>query len=381
MRRTFFAVVSLAAILSSCSKELIEVDSNRTDEQINFHAYLQRSSNKQANSDSDIDRLQLDGFNVYAYNTVTTNWNNGVKNSYSPIFNQKLVTYSNGVWSYSPPVLWPNDDKVSFFAYSPLVEFVHFARSAEGDPIIYFFQKQERIDQYDLLVAYMLDKTKASVNSEGKLGFSMKHALARVGFKAKYIDSPNIASVEVSNIIIKYSADILTRAIFKFTGANSLDAGANPWITGISSGISAQEVITGPIAIGKDGFDYILDSIDGSTVFNTGNSRNFILLVPQNITPGMITISMKIAANRMDGTTETWTITDRDLFDALSNRNSTSLQMGKAYDFTFNFNVDHSTVDPNDPTTPMDPANVLMRFDVTEIAGWDVSPGDLSVAN
>lgn len=379
MKRAFFAIASLAVILSSCSKDLIEHDSTKLGSQINFSAYLQRSNLKQLNN-TDLSGLQANGFTVNAYNTAAIDWNNGGKDANTLLFNQQQVGFANGVWSYTPAVLWPNNDKVSFFAHSPANVDSHFALNGDNDGVIHFVQKQTRNDQYDLLVSYLLDNTKASVNAEGKLGFSMKHALSRVGFKAKYIASPNITSVEVTNVVIKYSADLQTGATFKFTGANSLDVGANPWSGGVPSGVVSQEAIADPIAVGTT-FGYILNNVDGSAPFNPNNSKNFVLLIPQNITAGMITISMEITANRADGTTESWTITDRDLFDALNNRGSASLQSGKAYDFTFNFNVDHSTVDPNDPTTPIDPNNILIRFDVTQIAGWDVTPGDFIVTN
>jgi hypothetical protein len=381
MRKVINTAAIIAVVLSSCSMEFIEDVSTNTGNHISFNAYLQRSNLKQSNSNSDIAFLQANGFVVNAFNTGVVGWNNGGKAAYTQILDEQQVLYTNGAWSYAPPILWPNNDKVSFFAHSPANDNSFFGQNANDDGYIFFIQKKTRREQHDLLVSYLLDNTKANINSDGRLGFSMKHALARVGFKAKYIDSPNIASVEVSDIVIKYSGAIQTTGIFKLTGNNSLDGGGDPWGLRSADGISAQEVIAGPIAVSKDGFDYILDSIDGSTTFNPSNSKNFVLLIPQEITPGVITISMTIIANRVDGTAESWTITDRDLFAALNNRGSTSLQSGKAYDFTFNFNVDHSTVDPNDPTTPMDPDNVLIRFDVTEIVGWDVSPGDLPVTN
>lgn len=370
MKKAIFAAASLAVILSSCSKELVEHDSLKSASQVNFSAYLQRSNLKQNAANWDLLTLQASGFTVNAYNTAATNWNDGGKATNTQLLNQQQVAFANGAWSYAPAVLWPGENKVSFFAHSPANADAHFALDANSkDGVIHFKQKQARSDQYDLLTSYLLDQTRASINNDGNLAFSMRHALARVGFKAKYIASQNITSVEVSNVVIKYSANLQTEATFNVTGAS--------WSGGTAAGATAQEAIAGPIAVGTT-FGYILDS-PGGIAFNPNNSKNFVLLIPQNITAGMITISMEITANRADGTTESWIITDRDLFDALNNRGSATLQSGKAYDFTFNFNVDRSTVDPTDPTTPIDPDDVLIRFDVTEISSWDVTPGDFIV--
>jgi hypothetical protein len=363
MEKAIIAVASLVMFLSSCSKDLSEIDSENSGAQISINAYLQRS-NLKLSVVNDFSLLRGSGFIVNAFNTGSTNWNDGGKNANTKILDQKHIQYSNAdnSWSYTPPILWPSNGRVSFFGHTPAGN-ARFSINADGDAVIRFAQKYN-INGYDLLVSYLLDNTKANINNEGKLGFTMKHALARVGFKAKYIASANIRSVEVSEIFIKYSANLISAATLKFTGDNSLDAGINPWVDGQIAGIATENKLGYKVTVGTS-FDYIMP------ILNSNNSKNFMLLIPQNITPGLITISMKITANRTDGSVKTWRITDRDLFVALNRKGITSLQCGKAYCFTFNFNVDSNPDDPNDPSTPIDAENVLNHIGVTETEDWN----------
>lgn len=377
MKRTYFAIASLAAILSSCSKDLVEHSSIASSNHIHFNTYLQRSNLKQTNTD--LTTLQTNGFGINAFNTANTNWDNGGNVARTQILEHKPVHFVNGTWSYAPPVLWPSSDKVSFFAHSPMNQNSHFTFSNDN-AIIVFTQTQSRAAQADLLVAFSLDKTKNDVNNEGKLGLTMKHVLARVGFKAKYIESPNIASVEVSDFVIKYSSRFKTTATYLLTGPASAAEGhsRSPWVNLFPVDQQVQEeTIAGPIAVGTT-FDYILNDINGAVTFDPTNSRNFFLLIPQNIDQGTIRVSMNITAKRKDGTVETWRISDKDLGVPLRNKIRPILLSGRAYDFTFNFNVDRSPVDPTDPQTPIDPDDVLVRFDVTQVEDWN-SVGDFFI--
>lgn len=375
MKKAIVAALSLIIFLSSCSKELIEHDEKAAGDKINFSAFLQRSNLKQVRYLNDLNALKYWGFTVNAYSTATTSWNDGGNNANTPLLTQQHVEFNfdgsgvdgtGGTWSYSPTVSWPSNSKVSFFAYA-VVEGLNAAQFAidDGDAVIHY-ETSSNVGGYTLLVSYLLDNTKVNRNSEGRLNFTMKHALSRVGFKAKYIASANISSVKISEFAIKTSADLQTSGTFKLTGANSLDAGTNnPWVDRQISGFVRMEGDEGHIEIGTS-FGYVLPNPE----VENNASRNFMLLIPQDITPGMITVSMKITASKADGSEEVWTITDRDLYPALKRRGITSLQMGKAYDFAFNFNVgNNSAPDPNDPTTPFDSQNVLNSVDVTETDG------------
>ena len=99
------------------------------------------------------------------------------------MYNQK-VTLDGSAWKYSPLKYWPNNpgDKVSFFAYAP--HNVLGAEPTANEAQVTFTVQDAVADQKDLVVADALkDQTKQAI--AGKVTFTFKHVLARVGLNVE----------------------------------------------------------------------------------------------------------------------------------------------------------------------------------------------------
>ena len=182
------------------------------------------------------------GFGVFGYDTGSNKYEDVVTatvRSASPnfMYNEK-VTWSGSAWTYSPIKYWPNafaagavdnqrdfgaataasgdEHKLSFFAYAPYVDHsaatlgttgitaIAPANNATGDPVITYKLTQDGKPNVDLLwgtafntantvlggsqagttltgglAAVNLDLVKQE--TDGKVGFSFKHALTNVG--------------------------------------------------------------------------------------------------------------------------------------------------------------------------------------------------------
>ena len=208
------------AALSSCSQsEEFALDNGQSSydkNAVTFGTYLGQSPKTRATV-TDIDVMKGDtypGFGVFAYNTGTDNFAD-VSSTATPNFMCNVpVKWNNSVWAYTDEKQWPDEGKVSFFAYAP-----HIAtpdamnitalpgETATGAPVISFKVAEKVADQIDLLYAdAKTDQTKET--NGGKVQFSFKHALSRIGFKAKLDGevSGDIKSITITNIVLKSSA-------------------------------------------------------------------------------------------------------------------------------------------------------------------------------
>jgi hypothetical protein len=130
---------------------------------------------------------------------------------WADLMKNQEVAFENGEWTYSPIKYWPefsqNSNAVSFFAYSPYSENSDFVsvNPTSMEPVVEYQSVNPLDDAGDLLYGSQLYATK--YQNEGRVSISSKHALARLNFKADFVDDfgentkVTIGSVEISGEI------------------------------------------------------------------------------------------------------------------------------------------------------------------------------------
>lgn len=173
------SALALAALATtSCSNEetkAIEPQSNA----IEFGTYLGRDAISRGTV-LDLGGLKLSGFGVFAAYTAQNDFSTETMNFMS----NEEVTYDTDAWTYSPLKYWPNNpgDKVSFFAYAPYN--VTGATAGTTSATVNFTVQDAVASQKDLVVAEALkNKTKQAIT--GKVNFTFKHVLARIGLNVE----------------------------------------------------------------------------------------------------------------------------------------------------------------------------------------------------
>ena len=166
----------------------------------------------------DLTNSNIDNIGVLAFYTGRYNWVDvGSVTSpyfmYNSLLNRVKTNNAWSNWNYSPLVYWPNnDEKISFFAYSPFANKNNNIRISEiyktGLPNITYQIPTDVTKQVDLLYTLpVLDLNKSDVlNNFVKLNF--KHSLSKIVFNARLKrggeptngDYLKVESVELSSL-------------------------------------------------------------------------------------------------------------------------------------------------------------------------------------
>ena len=137
-----------------------------------------------------------------------TGWFASRNRNYSPqyfmpnfMYNQNLVYNSSSNWTYSPTKYWPQEGKVSFFAYYPYQNTSNWSSSKRlniirkdynGTPFLEYYvlsaDVHSDLDPIDLMAAEpvlnkQFDKTYDWNSSNNTVEFKMKHLLAAMSVK------------------------------------------------------------------------------------------------------------------------------------------------------------------------------------------------------
>ena len=140
MKKTFlFAAV--AALMAACSSndDLTQPGQQQVpvldDGAVGFDTYVERGLTRAGATgdiaaDATLQATATDGFGVFAYYTDNNEYDAQTLPNF--MYNQQ-VEYGSGYWTYTPIKYWPNEygasaiaddnDKISFFAYAPYVDF------------------------------------------------------------------------------------------------------------------------------------------------------------------------------------------------------------------------------------------------------------------
>lgn len=132
---------------------------------------------------------------IFAYYTGGNDWTTSDLPNF--MYNQPVTrTGSTAPWTYSPLKYWPNNpaDKLSFMAYAPYVKEAANSNptfsgvTAGGYPSLDYTVLAAENEQTDLLVAVPL-MNRSYATDNGKVSFTMEHALTRVAVFVKSSDN------------------------------------------------------------------------------------------------------------------------------------------------------------------------------------------------
>ena len=174
MKKFYFYALALIPLAASCTNEQLNVPET-TGNAINFGTYLGRDVLTRASV------LTTDNLNSFGVFASYTGENNYTSSDQMNFMNNQEVTKSGSDWTYTPVKYWPNNpgDKISFFAYAPYDNTTAVSgttKTVTANPTLGSTE--------DLVVAEALkDQTKQTTT--GKVLFTFKHALSRIGLNVE----------------------------------------------------------------------------------------------------------------------------------------------------------------------------------------------------
>lgn len=366
--KKYLMAFAAIATLSSCSQDeefvLNNGQSSYDKNAVTFGTYLGQSPETRA-SVTTIDVMKsagYSGFGVFAYNTGTSNFDGA--SSAAPNFMCNTSVKWDGTataWTYADEKQWPDDEKVSFFAYAPYTETPGTenitalpVETAAGAPKLSFKVAKTVGDQIDLLYAEAkTDQTKET--NSGKVQFTFKHALSRVGFKAKLNGkaSDDLKSITINSITLKSSQLSVSADLNLLSGAWSNHT--------------------------KDEMEYAFsagDFIAGSNIFNSADAEKdesvqltdaekYLMLIPTEASgKASVEITINYVEETTDGSKTSYSVpvTFEQAFE-----------QGKAYNFVLAISLESSgEISSN---VKFDVVNVVDWNDPDDSAGDDVSVG------
>ena len=276
--RFYVGLIALAALaFVGCAKD--EVKSS-VDNAIEFGTCLGRDAQTKG-SVFDTETMQGEnvGFGVFAYYTNDAQYSGAATPNF---MNNQQVTYNESAkaWTYAPVKYWPNEatDYVSFFAYAPYDE---YTVPGSGDPIIDFTVPADVTSHIDLVAAENshIDCQKQAIN--GKILFTFKHALSRVGFKVEAVmdevnDQVNGATPDTDNqdnpITAGTTISVQEVEIYSyFNNSGKLNLNGAEWTDRAFSYTSYK--------LTRDNFEAVADEVT-ITPTPLNNEESYMMLIP-----------------------------------------------------------------------------------------------------
>ena len=199
-----FTLAALTLLAVACNREAISPDEGH-ERLIDFSAYFAQDATKAQGEITGTVFAANDSIGVFACYTGDMVYD---LTSVSPdfMYNQK-VTYEGGSnWTYSPVKYWPNNEseKISFFSYYPYISsekaltsedgIIGFSKSnAKGDPwLVYKLPKEAPYSQKDLMYGTPQLNQEKPTQSDQKINFVLKHALACIADSVTVQMSPEL---------------------------------------------------------------------------------------------------------------------------------------------------------------------------------------------
>ncbi len=232
MKRILFFVAAMAVTMSSCSKNEV-ITSTMDNQAISFGAYAGVSTK------GSVTEL-ANGFSmgVFGYYTNETAWAGSTETPnfmYNQTVNYTKTTDDWGLmtetWAYSPIKYWPNenDDKISFFAYSPqdaTDDCMTISTAAvTGTPTVTFdYTSYDLSKSVDFVAGSAINLTQA--NNGSGVAFTLKHELTRVALSLQLAEA--FGEKEPTTVVVKSikfsGAKVYNKATYKF-GNKTTDVG------------------------------------------------------------------------------------------------------------------------------------------------------------
>lgn len=365
------AFAAIAALNSCSQSEDFALDNGQSSydkNAVTFGTYLGQSPKTRATV-TDIDVMKGDaypGFGVFAYNTGIDNFAEASSTATPDFMCNVPVKWNKSAWAYTDEKQWPENEKVSFFAYAPHTATPGAANitaipggTATGAPVISFKMAEQVDDQIDLLYAdAKTDQTKET--NGGKVQFSFKHALSRIGFKAKLNGqtSDDLKSITINSITLKSSQLSVSADLNLLTGAWSNHAKGE-----MEYAFDVADFITGSNIFNS------ADAEKGESVQLTGDGK-YLMLIPTeaSATEASGKASVEITVDYVEETTD-----GSKTSYSVPVTFEQAFEQGKAYNFVLAISLASSgEISSN---VKFDVVNVVDWNDPNDSAGDDVSVG------
>lgn len=216
MKTRHLMMMMAAALVAGCSENEVTMTTPESDQVIGFKVYTGVQNRGTETTTDEIQKLSQ-GFGVCAYRT-TADYGASVDPKDLYMDNTQVTYDKTGTsWTYSPLRYWPTNttDKISFFAYAPYnAEGIELTpATATTDPLLKFTLQDRQIDMVDLVSDAKTDQTSTTAaSSSGKITFSLKHRLSRVGMQAKVdkdLTGNGLTKVFITSIKFTQASDIL----------------------------------------------------------------------------------------------------------------------------------------------------------------------------
>ena len=225
MKKILLVAVAALAITSCSQNEEFENPNQKAE--INFSTIVSKATRA---SELTTDSLKKsDGFQVYAYNTGQDVMKADLSLAGKEFMNGVLLKWNetDKNWGMNPagPYYWPLDEKIQFFAYSPVSGVTYTAPTGSGYPS-FNYTIGDVASQKDLVVAYANDQTKPNTpNTPVELTF--KHILTQINFKLKGSDADYTYTVTEISL-----SDIQNKGTFTYDEPSKIGAWSSTSGTG-----------------------------------------------------------------------------------------------------------------------------------------------------
>lgn len=212
---------------------------------------------------SDLPAIQTKdvGFGVFGNHSTT----DGPTPAYGQnMFKNQHVTFSSSStekkWEYKPVKYWPTAGHIDFLAYAPHDD----KQVLNNNKYLDFKVNSDVTKQIDLLWDHTENKTKAS----GKVNFTFKHALARIGYSVKSKTDYDQTTITVKSI--KLVGDLADENIKAFYTKGTIDLSKD--------NNDANELWTNTDGL-KQNFDWFSGNQELSTEYKPDN---YLFVIPQD---------------------------------------------------------------------------------------------------
>lgn len=352
-----FGMLALAAMtMVGCSNDEVVNDYSQ-DNAIQFGTYVGRDAQGRG-AVEDIASVATTGFGVFAFYTDEGEYGDQKYTSFEANFmdNQHVKgTAGEGenptyTWSYDPVKYWPNEDTdyVSFLAYAPYDE--DYELDTDNPSSINFTVNPTVAEQVDLLYnsTKHYNVSKQTINENIK--FLFKHALTRVGFKAKLMvdnvnpdddgtldDTDDDGSTALGDETTVAISKVELIAPFYTGGTLNLDNGA--WSDYVGGTEDVIYTLEGDALQNNTDIRSLKTPDDR---INTDN--NFMMLIP---TDKPIKVKVTYTVTTTDGELDNGSIAVTNVIEstpftisqAVDNENKRGLLQGKAYNLVLHIGL------------------------------------------
>ena len=326
MKKVIFALAAVVALAACSNEEVIVADKGAA---IGFDTFVENSTRAAQSTDPSltVDKMKTTGFGVYGFVTNEVDDNDVT----APLFNNKQVKWTNGVWKYEGTQYWMDGATYDFAAIAPYGEYTVTAAAPTGVTLDF-----ESDGVTDLLYAQNNEAPHTTV------GFTFKHLLSKVKFTfTNGYDATNTV-IAVKNIVINDAYSV---------GAAQLGRDANG-VTATWTPSSANLDLEFGDAVNAD--KYIAQGAKEE-------SANALLLIPSNTTYN-VTFTIELLYH--NGVDRYVKVKEYIHTVALTH----NFEFGKSYNVATTIN--YTNIVPDDPSNPNDNEQKPIEFTVTAIENW-----------